>query len=240
MWKKIYYDNLETNYSVNEIGYVRNDITNYILKPAIQQGYAHVTIYINKKGKRVKIHRLVATAFIPNPENKPYVNHIDGIRSNNTVENLEWVTASENTQHAVNTGLFLSTREKSVTQFDLDGNKIAVYPSTMEAGRATNSLPEKIVLCCQRQRKTHNGYQWRYTNETGEKIQTAEKPKTSARPVAQIDPITNEVIATYSSITAAAKAVGGSSSAIVNIINKTKQTKTHKGFGWILVEDIVQ
>ena len=240
MWKKIYYDDLETNYSVSETGQVRNDITNYILKPAIQQGYAHVTLYINKKGKRVKIHRLVATAFIPNPENKPYVNHIDGVRGNNFVENLEWVTASENTQHAVDTGLFLPTREKSVTQFGLDGNKIATYPSTMEAGRATNSSPEKIVLCCQRKRKTHNGFQWRYTNEAGEKIQTAERPKTMARSVAQVDPITNEVIATYPSITAAAKAVGGSSSAIVNIVNKTKQTKTHKGFGWILVEDIVQ
>lgn len=240
MWKKIYYNNIETNYSISDIGEVRNDITGYILKPAIQQGYAHVTIYINKKGKRVKIHRLVANAFIPNPDNKPYVNHIDGIRSNNRVENLEWVTASENTQHAVDTGLFLPTREKSVTQFSLDGEKIATYKSASEASRETNSLQEKITMCCQRQRQTHNGYQWRYTNEAGEKIQAVSKPKTSARPVAQIDPITNEVIAIYPSITAAAKAVNGSSSAIVNIINKTKKTKTHKGFGWILVEDIVQ
>lgn len=240
MWKKIYYDNIETNYSISDVGEVKNDTTGYILKPAIQQGYAHVTLYINKKGKRVKIHRLVATAFIPNPNNKPYVNHIDGIRSNNNVENLEWVTASENTQHAVDTGLFLPTREKSVTQFSLNGEKIATYPSTMEAGRMTNSSPEKIVICCQRKRKTHNGFQWRYTNEAGEKIQPEQVPKTTARPVAQIDPITNQVIATYPSITSAAKAVNGSSGAITNIINKTKQTKTHKGFGWILVEDIVQ
>ena len=240
MWKKIVYDNIETNYSVSENGEVRNDKTNYILKPAIQQGYAHVTIYINTKGKRVKIHRLVATAFIPNPENKPYVNHKDGNRSNNSVDNLEWVTASENTQHAVNTGLFLPTREKSVTQFALSGEKIATYPSTMEAGRATGSSPEKIVICCQRQRQTHNGFQWRYTKEAGERLQPVSSPRTKARPVAQVDPTTNEILAVYPSITAAAKAVGGSSSAITNIINKTKQTKTHKGFGWILVEDIVQ
>lgn len=83
-------------------------------------------------------------------------------------------------------------------------------------------------MCCQRQRQTHNGYQWRYTNEAGEKIQAVSKPKTYARPVAQIDPITNEVIAIYPSMTAAAKAVNGSSSAIVNIINKTKKPKLIK------------
>lgn len=240
MWKKIYYKNIETKYSVSDIGEVRNDTTQYILKPAIQQGYAHVTIYIDTKGKRVAVHRLVANAFIPNPDNKPYVNHKDGMRSNNMVENLEWVTPSENTQHAVDTGLFLPTREKKVTQFSLEGEKIADYPSTMEAGRSTDSSPEKIVLCCQLKRKTHNGFQWRYTKEVGERLQPTEKPKTTARPVAQIEIETGKVISTYRSINEAAKAVGGSSGAIVNIINKTKQTKTHKGFGWILVEDIVQ
>lgn len=240
MWKKVYYENIKTNYSVSDIGEIRNDNTGYILKPAIQQGYAHIIIYIDTRPKRVKIHRLVATAFIPNPENKPYVNHIDGIRSNNVVSNLEWVTASENTRHAVNTGLFLPTREKGVTQYALSGEKLAEFPSTMEAGRATNSSPEKIVLCCQRKRKTHNNFQWRYTSEASERIQRVEKPRTTARKVAQVNPETDEIIAVYPSITAAAKAVGGSSSAITNIINKTKQTKTHKGFGWILVEDIVQ
>lgn len=99
----------------------------------------HVTIYIDKKGKRVKIHRLVANAFIPNPDNKPYVNHIDGIRSNNRVENLEWVTASENTRHAVDTGLFLPTREKSVTQFFLDGEKQLHI-------KVLQKLVEKLIL----------------------------------------------------------------------------------------------
>lgn len=240
MWKKIVYEGVETSYSVSDVGEVRNDKTNLTLKPHIQQGYAHITIYINKKPKRVKIHRLVATAFIPNPESKPYVNHIDGLKSNNSVSNLEWVTASENTQHAVDTGLFLPTRERGVTQYSLSGEKIADFVSTMEAGRATNSLPEKIVMCCQLKRKTHNGYQWRYTTEASEKIQRADPPKTKPRRIGQINPATGEILAIYPSITQAAKAVNGSSSAITNIINKTKQTKTHKGFGWILVEDIVQ
>lgn len=239
MWKKVYYENIETDYSVSDEGLVRNDKTNYILKNSIQQGYCHVTIYINKKAKRMRVHRLVAEAFIPNPDNKPYVNHKDGIRSNNKIENLEWMTPSENTQHAVDTGLFLPTREKSVIQYDLNGKKLNEFKSTMEAGRLTNSIPEKIVLCCQLKRKTHNNYQWRYKEDEVEKLQQVEECRTKAKQVAQLDKETGEILNIYPSMTAAAKAVNGTPSAIINIINGKKQTKTHKGFGWKLVDDIV-
>lgn len=123
MWKKIIFKGIETNYSVSDIGEVRNDISNYIMKPQIQQGYCHTTLQINGVSQRFRIHRLVANAFIPNPENKPYVNHIDGNRDNNVVSNLEWVTPSENTRHAIDTGLMKPTREREVTQFTLLGEK---------------------------------------------------------------------------------------------------------------------
>lgn len=239
MWKKIIIEDVETNYSVSEDGKVRNDKTKKELSPRTQQGYKHVTIYINKKSKSCRVHRLVALAFIPNPYNKPYVNHKNGIRGDNRVENLEWVTPSENTQHAVNTGLFKPTRERGVVQYELSGEKIAVYRSISEAARQTDSSVEKIIACCQMARKTHNNFQWRYIEDESDSIQRVEASPTKPKKVAQINPETGEVIAIYESYQQAAKAVNGTQSAITHVIKGDKQTKTHKGFGWKLVDDIV-
>lgn len=240
MWKKIIDNNIVTNYSVSDLGEIRKDTNDYIMKPYIQNGYAHVTLQINKKSKRFNIHRLVAIAFIPNPENKPYVNHIDGDKTNNCVKNLEWVTAAENAQHAVRTGLRQPSRERAVVQFSLNGQKIREYKSLSEAARITDSSVAKISICCQRKRDQHNGFQWRYKDECCENLQPIEQYRTKKKKVAQIDPKTGKVIAVYESLQAAARAVNGSHSAISNIINHKKQTKTHKGFEWKVVEDIVQ
>ena len=240
MWKKIIVDEKETNYSISETGEVKNDVSGRLLNPSIQQGYCHVGLTIDGKIRRFRVHRLVAIAFIENPENKPYVNHIDGCRSNNSVENLEWCTPAENTQHAVRTGLMSPTREKRVIQYSLDGEKIQEFISLSEAARQTGSQGAKITLCCQFQRKTHNGFQWRYKEDEQDRVQKVNESPTKKKAVAQINPKTNEVIATYESIADAARAVNGTSSAIIHVIKGDKQTKTHKGFGWKLVEDIVQ
>ena len=239
MWKKIIIDGVVTNYSVSDDGKVINDTTKKEMSQRTQQGYKHVGLTINKKAKSCRVHRLVAIAFIPNPENKPYVNHINGIRSDNRVENLEWVTPAENTQHAVATGLMQPTRERTVVQYSLEGNKLNIYCSISEAARQTNSLVEKIVQCCQHQRKTHNNFQWRYGDEEVDKLQSVETPKTKAKKVAQIDPKTGEIIAIYDSYCQAAKAVNGTQSAITHVIKGDKGTKTHKGYGWKIVEEIV-
>lgn len=239
MWKKIIYEGIETDYSVSDTGEVRKDANNYIMKQQVQQGYHHITLQINKKAKRFRVHRLVAEAFIPNPENYPYVNHLDGNRANNVVSNLEWTTPAGNTQHAVKTGLMMPTKEREVVQFALSGEKIAEYRSLSEAARLTNSLNEKICMCCKLEREQHNGYQWRYKNECGEKLQPVAEYKTKRRKVAQVDPNTKQIIAIYNSIADAARAVKGTGSAISNIINHKKQTKTHKGYEWQIVDDIV-
>ena len=76
------------------------------LKPGIARGYLHVTLYINGKANQRKVHRLVALAFIPNPEIKPEVNHKDGNKANNVWTNLEWSTRKENNDHSVTNGLW--------------------------------------------------------------------------------------------------------------------------------------
>lgn len=90
-------------YFVSKIGKVYNTRFGKIkeLTPMIQHGYHYVELCKNNKTKRIAIHRLVAQAFIPNPENKPQVNHKDSKRSNNNVENLEWCTIKENNNHAI-------------------------------------------------------------------------------------------------------------------------------------------
>lgn len=165
MWKKYIYNNLETDYSVSDMGEIRKDSTSYILSQSPQQDYKFVTLLINGQQKRMRVHRMVAETYIPNPENKPFVNHIDGIRWHNNVENLEWVTPSENTQHAVRTGLFTSGRKRAVIQYSLNGDKMLTYESASEAGRQTDTAPSKITLCCQRKRDTANDYQWRYADD---------------------------------------------------------------------------
>ena len=97
MWKDIKgFD----NYEVSTEGQVRNITTGHILKPRDNgRGYLEVGLHTNKKRTHKYIHRLVAEAFIPNPNNKPEVNHIDEDKTNNSVNNLEWLTHKENNNY---------------------------------------------------------------------------------------------------------------------------------------------
>ena len=94
-WKKIARNTL---YSINRHGDVRNDKTGKIKKPYVnkENGYLTVDLYKNNKSMKVTVHRLIAEAFIPNPHNKPCIDHKDGNRQNNSISNLRWASYSEN------------------------------------------------------------------------------------------------------------------------------------------------
>lgn len=92
-------------YSITSDGRVINSRGNEKALKSLRNGYASVDLYDNGTRTIKRVHRLVAEAFIPNPDNKPDINHKDGNKLNNSVSNLEWVTKSENMRHAYDTGL---------------------------------------------------------------------------------------------------------------------------------------
>lgn len=237
MWKKYIFNGEETNYSVSDNGEIRKDTTNYILSQSSQQDYKFVTLLLNNgHQKRMRVHRMVAETYIDNPENKPYVNHINGKRDDNNVENLEWVTPSENIQHAVATGLMNKGRKRAVIQYNLNGEKMMTFESASEAARQTGGSQSKITMCCKRQRETANDYQWRYENDIQD-VKKVQKRFITGKKVAQCDEEEN-ILNIYPSFKEAARAVNGTSSAISRVCSGTNIR--HKGYKWKLVEDIVQ
>jgi hypothetical protein len=124
-----------TNYSVSDLGRVRNDTTGKMMKLCIKSGYYHVGLTNNISKKTFKVHRLVAIAFIPNPENKLEVNHIDKNKLNNNLYNLEWNTRRENNIHRCIGLNYSNNRNKKVIRLDKKSNSILEsYSSIEDAG----------------------------------------------------------------------------------------------------------
>ena len=127
------------------------------LKPNMSKsGYLSVELFDeNGKSKRLLIHRLVAMAYIPNPENLPQVNHIDENPLNNAVSNLEWCTAKYNMNYG--------NGAKTVLQYSRNGEFIARYNSAAEASRKTGANHSHIIECCNGKRyKTVNNFIWKF------------------------------------------------------------------------------
>lgn len=127
--------------------------------------------YININGKCPKIHRLVAEAFIPNPENKPCIDHINTDRTDCRVENLRFVTTKENSNNPLTLKHYSNSRKgcknsnhRGVIQFDLNGNFLKEWDCIADAERELN-IPHKITLVCQGKRKSTCGYKWAYKKE---------------------------------------------------------------------------
>lgn len=144
-------------YNITEDGHVFNKATGYELTQ-------HTDVYgykvVKMNGKMKKVHRLVALQYIPNPENKPTVNHIDGNKANNTIANLEWATQAEQQLHAISIGARKDcTNRVQVAQFK-DGKLCNVYKSLKDAERQTGIGWTGISACIRGKRKSAGGYQW--------------------------------------------------------------------------------
>ena len=133
------------------------------------KGYLVLSVSKNGNQKVKKAHRLVAQAFIHNPDSKCCVNHKDGNKLNNNVNNLEWVTPKENNDHAYKTGLKNCNHlKKKVVMLSLNGNVIRVFESNKEAGITMGIHLGDISGCCLGKRKTAGGYKWEYYKKENE------------------------------------------------------------------------
>lgn len=148
------------NYTISENGEVINIKTNKILKQSINQGRVMVELWKDNKKKHFLVHRLIAIAFIPNHENKPQINHINGNPSDNSVGNLEWVTDRENKLHAYKNGLKNAIKIPLI-QYTLDGEKIKEYESMLDAHKQTKVDRKSIQLNLMNKHKQAGGYIWK-------------------------------------------------------------------------------
>ena len=142
-----------------------------ILVPILSKSYYSVNLWKNGHLKIKKIHRLVCQAFLPNIENKPQINHIDGNKLNNKLSNLEWVTQAENMRHAYNIGLAKAPMKnrfgcnnptsKKVRQYDKTGNFLKEYNSIKDAAAINGLWATAISRCTKNKLKTTGGYIWK-------------------------------------------------------------------------------
>lgn len=177
IWKDI--KDYEGLYQVSNFGrvkslrrYVARGTNKYwvnekILKPRYTKGHYYTSLHKNKKSKNYYIHRLVAEAFIPNPDNLPCINHKDENTANNNVNNLEWCTHKYNANYG--------TRNKRLSDMFTNDPKRSkpiqcietgtIYPSAKEAERQTGIFATKIIQVCKKRHQTTGGYHWKYYNK---------------------------------------------------------------------------
>lgn len=228
---------------------VRHDGQAVLLTQQVHRlGYLYVNLskYGDERPTKCYIHRLVASAFIPNPYNKPEINHINGDKQCNYVFNLEWCTRQENMDHALRTGLINEETRRKVAEsnmvpvycYELD----RVFESMDEASMELGIFKSSICLCCQRKSRCAGGYHFCYADEKEEFLESISSIRSGEhgyRPVKAIRVDTGEEVL-FSSRNEASEALGIPASYISNIIagrcfsirGWTFEDASVKGIGW--------
>ena len=163
VWKNVVgYDGI---YQVSNTGRIKRILKSkerMLIGRLDKDGYKEVILSKKQNKKYCKLHRLVAEAFVPNTNNKPQVNHKDRNKTNNSADNLEWVTGSENTIHSFVTGRKPHKGTRAVSQFTKDMKLISHWESIGDASRALNVSRNNICSCCRGHLGTAGGYIWKY------------------------------------------------------------------------------
>lgn len=220
------------NYLISPEGIVTNSKNGKALKNSLNEnGYLYVSLWKNNRGNPKTVHRLVAEAYIPNPENKPFVNHIDANRANPSVDNLEWVTQSENIQHAYNIGNMSQKRNLTNEQLEIALNKFLCGESqTAIASFFGIGLPRLTINL--RNHAVRTGRIDLFAKEL-------KRQKTLRNTAANVNKkqgvvaltLEGKEVATYPSLTEATRCLGKSTSGpISNVINGRQ--KTAYGYLW--------
>ncbi len=169
IWRTAVYDGeiYEGLYKVSNWGKIlnlnyRNTGKERLVKTSEDKdGYLQVKLRKNGEYKTCKVHRLIAQTFIPNPEGKPEVNHIDEDKTNNRVDNLEWKWHKDNINHGTHNERIAKALSKKVLQLSLSGELIREWSSTMECGR--NGFNQgAVAACCRGKLLQYKGFLWRY------------------------------------------------------------------------------
>lgn len=154
-------------YAITDDGQVWSYRRNkYLAQRYDKYGYLRTTLNLNGEKKTIFIHRLVAEAFIPNPEGKATVNHLNECKTDNRKENLAWATIQENNQYGTRTQRAAEGKKKPVRCVETG----EVYESVKAAGAAINRWPANISACLNGKQQTCGGYHWEYVEVKDEKV----------------------------------------------------------------------
>ena len=147
-------------YAVTSCGKVWSYRNKKFLEPHISnRGYFRVNLYKDGKMNHYSVHRLVAEAYIPNPDNLPQVNHKDENKTNNCIQNLEWCDQKYNNTYGNRIDRVATSNKKPILQYDLDGNFVREWPSATDVGREVKG---RICQCLKGKYKTACGFIWKY------------------------------------------------------------------------------